>query len=208
MNFASGGVAVVVVVAVALAGCEPSGNAEPTIEPSAPTSPSVLQSLVGPGCAAYLTRHGTGPGSPEDLADKSAATAISAHPQLTKFAEAITGTLNKRVNLTDELNGGEYTVFAPTDEAFGKLPDRTLRTLAAATSVDPLTELLMFHLVVGEREPTALDGKLDTRGGEKLAVTASGDRIRVGGQANVVCGGIRTANATLYLIDTVLMPPA
>lgn len=193
-------------LAAVLVGCEPSGTPEPTIEPSAPVSPSVIQSLVGPGCAAYLKDHGTGQGSPSNLADKSLASALGAHPQLTEFARAMTGRLNDRVNLTDELDGGEFTVFAPTDEAFAKLPDAAVRALAAAKSVDALTELLMFHLVVGERTPSELTGELETRGGETLKVAGDGDRIRVAGQANVVCGGLRTANATLYLVDTVLMP--
>jgi uncharacterized surface protein with fasciclin (FAS1) repeats len=198
--------AVAALLAAVLVGCEPTGKPEPSIEPSAPTSPSVIQSLVGPGCASYVKAHATGSGSPSDLADKSLANALAAHPQLTEFSRAMTGKLNARVNLADELDGGEFTVFAPTDAAFAKLPDPAVRSLAAAKSVDALTELLMFHLVVGERAPSGVIGELETRGGEKLKVVGGGDRIRVGDQANVVCGGIHTANATLYLIDTVLMP--
>lgn len=195
-------------LAVTLAGCERSGNTEPTIEPSAAPSPSVTQSLAGPGCAAYVKRYTDGPGSLEDLADKNLAGAIKSHPQLTTFADAATGKLNARVNLTKELDGGEFTVFAPTDRAFAKLPDETVQALANEGSVDALTELLMLHLVVGERRPASIAGTFDTRGGEKLRVVADGDRIRVADQANVICGGIRTANATLYLIDTVLVPPS
>ena len=205
LNDVTAGAVAALLVAV-LVGCEPTGKPEPSIEPAAPTSPSVAQSLVGPGCAPYIKAHATGAGSLSDLADKSLASALAAHPQLKEFSRAMTGKLNDRVNLTDELNGGEFTVFAPTDAAFAKLPDPAVRTLAAGKSVDALTELLMFHLVVGERTPSAVIGELETRGGEKLKVDGDGDRIRVGNQANVVCGGIRTANGTLYLIDTVLMP--
>jgi uncharacterized surface protein with fasciclin (FAS1) repeats len=197
----------VALVAVVLAGCEPSGRAEPTIEPSAPPPPSVTNTLAGPGCAAYLKKYAEGPASPDELADKSLASAIESHPQLTTLADAISGGLNPRVNLTRELDGGEFTAFAPTDEAFAKLPKETLAALEAPKSSEALTDLLLFHLVVGERNPGSLAGTLETRGGAELKVTSEGDRIRVGGQANVVCGGIQAANATLYLIDTVLVPP-
>ena len=65
---------------------------------------------------------------------------------------------------------------------------------------------MLFHLVVGQKAPDELSGTVETRGGEKLAIERDGDRIRIAGQANVVCGGLRTANATIYLIDSVLMP--
>ena len=75
-------------------------------------------------------------------------------------------------------------------------------------SADALTDLVEFHLIVGQREPSELSGSLETRGGEKLSIERDGDRIRIADQANVVCGGLRTANATVYLIDSVLMPSA
>ncbi|WP_332641829.1 fasciclin domain-containing protein [Aeromicrobium sp.] len=53
-----------------------------------------------------------------------------------------------------------------------------------------------------------MDGTLKTVNGAELTVTGSGDDIKVGDQASVICGGVRTANATVYLIDSVLMPPA
>lgn len=196
---------VAVLAAVALAGCEPTTRPEPTLVPSVPVP---TESLFGPGCAAYLKDHPSGRGSASDLATKSLAEALADQPQLRQFARAMTGKLNERVDLTDELDGGEFSVFAPTDEAFGKLPSGTLHTLANEESVDALTDLLMFHLIVGQRMPAAIFGDQETRGGAKLTVTGDGERIRVGGQANVICGGIRTANATLYLIDTVLMPPS
>ena len=205
-------VASVVVVTVlgfgAMAGCHRSGNAKPTIEPSAAPSPSVTRTLVGPGCAGYLKKYASGPGSPDKLAKQTLASAIESHPQLTMLAKAISGKLNSRVDLTHELDGGEFTIFAPTDSAFAQLPKQTLAALADSTSTNALTDLLLFHLVVGERKPAQVIGTLDTRGGEKLVVAGEGDRIRVDDQANVVCGGIQAANATIYLIDAVLMPPS
>lgn len=190
-----------------LAACEPSGSPDAQIESTAPPSPEAAQTLVGPGCTAYAKKYATGPGSVADLADQPVATAIQEHPMLRLFASAISGGLNERVNLTQELDAGEFTIFAPTDDAFrAKVPKQWARTLAAPTSADALTDVLMFHLVVGQRSPGELSGTLETRGGEKVDVKRDGDRIRIGDQANVVCGGLRTANGTLYLIDSVLMP--
>lgn len=123
------------------------------------------------------------------------------------FASAVSGELNERVDLTDELEVGEFTIFAPTDDAFrAKLPEQWTSTLAEPENADALTDLLVFHVVKGQLSPSELSGSLETRGGQKLSIDRDGDRIRIADQANVVCGGLRAANATLYLIDSVLMP--
>jgi len=195
------------VAAALFAGCEPSGSSDAPIESTAPPSPEAVQKLVGPGCAAYAKKYVTGPGSVAALADQTAATALDDHPMLRLFSSAVSGGLNQKVDLTQELDAGEFTVFAPTDDAFrAKVPNPWARTLAEPKSADALTDLLLFHLVVGQRAPSELAGSLETRGGEKLRIERDGDRIRIADQANVVCGGLRTANATIYLIDSVLMP--
>ena len=198
----------VALVLVAIAGCNLTRSPEAAIESTAPPSPGAVRDLVGPGCDAYVQKHPSGRGSVGALARQSAATAIASHPDLTRFAEAISGRLNPKVDLTAELNDGEYTIFAPADSAFAKLPAAALRTLAEPQSAGALTDLLRSHVVKDERMPGALNGRFATLAGGTLAVAGTGDRIRVGGQANVVCGGFRAANATLYVIDGVLMPPA
>jgi len=198
----------IAVVSALVAGCEPSGSPETQIESTAPASPEAIQKLVGPGCAAYTKKYATGPGSVAALADQPAAAAITDHPMLRLFGSAISGELNEEVDLTQELDAGKFTIFAPTDDAFrAKLPKEWTRTLAEPKSAEALTDLLLFHVVAGERSPSELSGSLETRGGEKLSIEHDGDRIRLADQANVVCGGLRTANATIYLIDSVLMPP-
>ena len=195
------------VAAALIAGCEPTGPPETNIESTAPPSPEAVQKLVGPGCAAYAKKYPTGPGSVAAVADQPVAAAIADHPMLRLFASAISGELNERVDLTQELDAGDLTIFAPTDDAFrAKLPKQWTRTLAKPENADALTDLLLFHVVVGRRSPSDLSGSLETRGGEKLSLERDGDRIRIADQANVVCGGLRTANATIYLIDSVLMP--
>jgi uncharacterized surface protein with fasciclin (FAS1) repeats len=162
--------------------------------------------LVGAGCAGYAKEVPTGPGSVEGLAKDPVATAAGNSPVLTTLAGALSGKLNPNVNLVETLNNGEFTVFAPTDEAFAKVDAATIDKLK--TDSDLLTSVLTYHVVAGPGAgPTAVVGDHKTVQGESLKVTGTGDALKVN-DAGVVCGGIKTANATLYLIDTVLMPPA
>ena len=124
---------------------------------------------------------------------------------LTTLAGALSGKLNPDVNLVDTLNNGEFTVFAPTDTAFGKIDAATIEKLKTDSKL--LTSILTYHVVSGQADPAAVVGEHKTVEGGMVKVTGSGDDLKVN-DAGVVCGGIKTANATLYLIDTVLMPPA
>ncbi len=161
--------------------------------------------LVGAGCAGYAEKVPTGPGSVEGLAKDPVATAAGNSPVLTTLASALSGKLNPGVNLVDTLNNGEFTVFAPTDEAFAKVDPATIDKLKTDSAL--LTSILTYHVVSGQAGPSAVVGEHKTLEGNSLKVTGSGDALKVD-NAGVVCGGIKTANATLYLIDTVLMPPA
>jgi uncharacterized surface protein with fasciclin (FAS1) repeats len=161
--------------------------------------------LVGPGCAAYAEQVPTGPGSVAGMAVSPVAVAASNNPLLTTLTAAVSGKLNPNVNLVDTLNGGQFTVFAPTDAAFAKLDPATVETLK--TNSDLLTSILTYHVVPGQAIPAQVVGTHKTVQGADLTVAGSGNHLMVNG-ANVVCGGVKTANATVYLIDTVLLPPA
>lgn len=161
--------------------------------------------LVGPGCAAYAQANPSGPASVNGMATAPVATAAAANPELTTLTAAISGKLNPEVNLVDTLNNGQYTVFAPTDDAFAKLPPATVDQLK--TDKDLLTKILTYHVVSGQVAPADIAGEHKTVEGQNVNVTGSGENWKVN-DAGVVCGGIKTANATVYLIDTVLMPPA
>ena len=124
---------------------------------------------------------------------------------LTTLASALSVKMNPDVNLVETLNSGEFTVFAPTDEAFAKLEPATIDKLKTDSKL--LTSILTYHVVSGQAAPSAVVGDHKTVQGDSLKVTGSGDSLKVN-DAGVVCGGIKTANATLYLVDTVLMPPA
>ncbi|MGV9711595.1 fasciclin domain-containing protein [Gordonia sp. NPDC003424] len=161
--------------------------------------------LVGPGCAAYAQANPTGPASVDGMATAPVATAAAANPMLKTLTAAVSGQLNPQVNLVDTLNNGQYTVFAPTDDAFAKLPPATIDQLK--TDKDLLTKILTYHVVSGQIPPADIAGEHKTLEGQNVTVTGSGQDWKVN-DAGVVCGGIKTANATVYLIDTVLMPPA
>ncbi|WP_138444672.1 fasciclin domain-containing protein [Sinomonas susongensis] len=171
--------------------------------PSATTDPAA--NLVGPGCAAYAQSNPSGPGSVQGMAADPVAVAASNNPMLTTLVSAVSGKLNPKVNLVDTLDSSQFTVFAPVDSAFAKIDASTLSSLK--TDDATLKKILTYHVVPGQIEPSAISGDHTTVEGQKLTVTGSGSSLKVNG-ANVICGGVHTANATVYLVDSVLMPPA
>lgn len=203
------------VAATALAACsggDDSDTAATTATDSAasrmkaaatPDADPALASLVGPGCAAYAAQVPTGSGSVGGMAVDPVATAASNNPMLKTLTAAVSGKLNKKVNLVDTLNGGEYTVFAPVDAAFAKVPESTIDKLKKDR--DQLTKLLTYHVVMGQLSPSEVIGSQKTVQGDNVKVTGTGDTIKVN-NANVICGGVKTANATVYLVDAVLTP--
>jgi uncharacterized surface protein with fasciclin (FAS1) repeats len=161
--------------------------------------------LVGSGCAGYAKAVPTGPGSVAGMSTDPVAVAASNNPVLTTLTAAVSGKLNPQVNLVDTLDGGDFTVFAPTDDAFKKIDPATIDTLK--TDAPLLTSILTYHVVPGRLSPAQVVGTHKTVEGGEVTVTGSGANLKVNG-AGLVCGGVQTANATVYMIDTVLMPPA
>ena len=113
--------------------------------------------------------------------------------------------------LGDTLNGpGPFTIFAPTNDAFAKLPKATLDGVLA----DPtgaLTKILTYHVIAGkslDAQALADAGTEKTVNGADVTIAKSGDTITINGQSAVVCGNVKTANGTVQIIDTVLMPPS
>lgn len=206
-------VAAVASLSLFLAACGSSDDdaASTDTETSAPASEDAADpaaNLVGPGCADYAEQVPDGAGSVDGMAQDPVATAASNNPLLTTLVSAVSGELNPDVNLVDTLNGGEFTVFAPVDDAFAKLPAETVETLGTPEGAETLEAVLTYHVLPERIEPADIDGTFATVNGADLTITGEGDNIRVGDQAGVICGGVQTANATVYLIDTVLMPPA
>lgn len=161
--------------------------------------------LVGPGCADYAAQVPDGAGSVGGMAQDPVAVAASNNPMLTTLTQAVSGELNPQVNLVDTLNGGEFTVFAPVDSAFAKVDPATLETLKTDSAT--LTDILTYHVIPGRIAPGDIAGDHATVQGDTVTVTRDGETIEAG-TASVICGGVQTANATVYMIDKVLMPPA
>ncbi|MGW6693898.1 fasciclin domain-containing protein [Rhodococcus sp. NPDC054953] len=194
-----------------LSACSSGSDTATTTEPMTPTQTTGSMAaepaagLVGPGCAAYAAQVPTGAGSVEGMAQDPVAVAASNNPMLTTLTQAVSGQLNPNVNLVDTLNGGQFTVFAPVDSAFAKIDPATIDALKTDSAT--LTKILTYHVVPGQLAPADVDGTHTTAEGATVTVTGSGDALKVN-DAAVVCGGVKTANATVYLIDSVLMPPA
>ncbi|GAC1622100.1 MAG: fasciclin domain-containing protein [Bradyrhizobium sp.] len=119
----------------------------------------------------------------------------------------------KAAGLVDTLEGkGPFTVFAPTNAAFGKLPAGTVDTLVKPENKKTLTKILTYHVVPGKLEASDLtDGKkLKTVEGEELTVKKSGDSVMIvdakGGSATVTIPNVNQSNGVIHVVDTVLMP--
>ncbi len=112
----------------------------------------------------------------------------------------------KAAGLVDTLKGkGPFTVFAPTNAAFEKLPAGTVDTLLKPENKGTLTKILTYHVVAGQIAPDKIVGEQKSVEGGTVTVTGTPDNLSVEGN-KVICGGVKTANATVYLIDGVLMP--
>ena len=192
------------------AGGSGTASESPAMSPSMEPSPSAsammadpAADLVGPGCKDYATMVPDGAGSVTGMSQDPVAVAASNNPLLKTLTAAVSGQLNPGVNLVDTLNGAEFTVFAPVDDAFAKIAPATIESLKTDSAT--LTSILTYHVVPGQLSPSMIDGDHVTVQGGTVTVTGSGDSMMVNG-AKVICGGVHTANATVYLIDSVLMP--
>ena len=169
---------------------------ETPMESESPSEEAMADGPFGPGCAGVPTE---GEGSVEGMADDPVATAASNNPLLKTLVAAVT-----EAGLVDTLNSAEaLTVFAPTDDAFAQIPKKDLNALLK--DKEALTTVLTHH-VIGERlSPEDVAGELETLAGDTIMVEGSGEDFTAEGAA-VVCGNVQTANATVYVIDQVMMP--
>ncbi|MFE2045968.1 fasciclin domain-containing protein [Streptomyces sp. NPDC059477] len=182
-------------------GSAPEASA-PASDDNAGTSSetAAMDQPFGPACSTVPT---TGAGSFDGMAQDPVATAASNNPALSTLVTAV-----QKAGLADTLNNAEnITVFAPTNDAFAKIPkadlDKVLNDKAQ------LTKILTYHVVGQKLAPADLEnGSFDTLETSKLTTSGSGESYTVGDSAQVVCGGVETANANVYIIDTVLMPTA
>ena len=147
----------------------------------------------------------TGKGSLKGMAQDPAATAASNNPQLTTLVAAV-----KAAGLVDTLNGpGPFTIFAPANSAFAKLPAGTVDTLVKPENKPTLSSILTYHVIAGKKlssKDLAKTKSFTTVNGETVAVKVTGKKITVNGTSKVVLADVQVANGTVFIIDSVLMP--
>ena len=171
----------------------------PMMSSAAPATSDATMATFGAGCSAVPTDPSNA-GSFQAMAQVPVATAASGNPLLSTLVTAV-----KQAGLVDTLNSAKgITVFAPTNDAFNKIPAATLKKVLADKKT--LTSILTTHVVGQQLTPDELAGTHKTLQGGSITVTGSGTDFKVNGTASVVCGNVQTANATVYIIDTVLMP--
>ena len=164
--------------------------------------------VFGPACDAVPT---DGAGSFDGMVQDPVATAASNNPLLTTLVAAV-GAVD---GLGDTLNGADaLTVFAPYDDAFAAIPEKALNGLLEGAAQDgtdsDLATVLSHHVVGGQLDPSAVVGEQETLAGDTITIEGdeSGMTVTDGtATATVLCGNIPTANATVYVIDTVLTGP-
>ena len=200
--------ALAIALPLSLAACG-SSDAETGAASSAPMSssaaPSPSESMTadtasmpfGPGCAAVPTE---GAGSFNGMATDAVATAASNNPLLSTLVTAV-----GKAGLGETLNSAkDITVFAPTNDAFAAL-DKATMDKAMGDPKGLLTTVLTNHVVEGRLTPDMLAGEHKTLAGTTITVEGSGEDFTVG-KAKVICGNVQTANATVYIVDGVLLP--
>jgi uncharacterized surface protein with fasciclin (FAS1) repeats len=180
-----------------------TGSEEPmteeSSEPAAEAAADAGAETFGEGCSAIPA---DGAGSFNGMATEPVASAASANPLLKTLVAAVT-----QAGLVDTLNSAEgITVFAPTDDAFAKIPPKTLKAVLKDKAT--LTAILTHHVVPETLTPDTLAGTFQTLNKDELTIEGSGDMFTADAEekASIICGNIPTANATVYVIDTVMMP--
>ncbi len=154
----------------------------------------------GPACSSVPK---TGAGSFTGMSTAPVATAASANPLLSTLVAAV-----KAAGLVDTLNSAKnITVFAPDNAAFAKIPAATLKGILANKA--ELTKILTYHVASARYTPAQLASgmKIKTLEGGTVTPAMMAGSYTVNG-ASVVCGNVQTANATVYIINTVMTPPS
>lgn len=179
-----------------------SGSSSAASSSSAGNGVTQISDIFGPGCSAVPTE---GAGSAAGMVDDPVGTAASNNPLLTTLTSAVTA-----AGLVETLNdtSAAYTVFAPSNDAFAAIPADTLNTLLADPS-GQLTTILTYHVIPERYDAAGLvaAGSVTSVQGGAVTIAGTADAPTINGN-DVVCGNIPTANATVFVLGSVLMPPA
>ena len=179
-------------------GTTQSDNTSKSDKSDEPMAQDASADTYGAGCAQVPS---DGAGSFNGMATAPVASAASANPLLKTLVAAVT-----EAGLVEPLNSApKLTVFAPADPAFAAIPKKDMN--AVMSDKQMLGSILKHHVVGEQISPDQLSGEFETLNGDKLTINGSGEMATIGDEkAKVLCGNIQTANATVYVIDTVLMP--
>jgi uncharacterized surface protein with fasciclin (FAS1) repeats len=152
---------------------------------------------TGAGCAAFVgASYAPWPAS-------RAASAMSLDPALSVYTSAVAASgLARTINQAEGL-----TILAPINSAFDRMPS-AVRVRAQADPRGLMTTILSYHIIDGRLGPSQLIGTHQTMEGQNITVAGSTDRLTVAGAARVICGNLQAANATIYVVDAVAVPPA
>ncbi|MCD4533257.1 fasciclin domain-containing protein [Nocardioides sp. cx-169] len=166
--------------------------------PMESTEAAAADQVFGDGCAAVPT---SGDGSFDSMVKDPVATAASTNPLLSTLVTAV-----GEADLAGTLNDlPEATVFAPVNDAFAAIPEKDLNAILADKAM--LSKILTHHVVGVELDPMAVVGEQETVNKDMLTVAGDETGMTVSDgtvTANVICGNVPTANATVYIIDQVL----
>ncbi|MBU2166252.1 MAG: fasciclin domain-containing protein [Alphaproteobacteria bacterium] len=148
-------------------------------------------------------------------ADGTVVAVAQGNPDFSTLVSAV-----QAANLVDTLNGaGPFTVFAPTNAAFEKIPEDTLNGLLQPDQRDALTSVLTYHVVAGRVDAAALTQQIEQGGGSATLTTVEGGTLtarvvdgtvtltdEAGNTSQVVMADVAASNGVIHAIDTVVMP--
>jgi len=195
-------IAAALVFAASLAACGDDSGSNAAAAPRTSAAPSLPASgptaSFGDGCAA-VPADSADPGSFAAMSKVPVATAAAGNPLLSTLGTAV-----KQAGLVDTLNTAPaLTVFAPTNDAFKEIPAADLEAVLA--DKETLPSILKHYVVEGRLSPAQLAGTHKTLQGDEVTIEGAGTGFTVD-EASVICGNVQTANATVYMVDSVLLP--
>jgi uncharacterized surface protein with fasciclin (FAS1) repeats len=184
---------------VEIAQSDPPAMPTPS-ESSQPTPSESSQPLGDPSPTPGMSP------SPQPAAEQPTGNIVelaSANPELSTLVTAV-----KAAGLVETLSGNNrLTVFAPSNQAFSKLPPATLQRLLRPANRAKLRKLLTYHVVAGEKPAQSLrSGRLPSVQGGAINVRVAGGKVKVN-NANVVIADVRASNGIVHVIDRVILPP-
>lgn len=184
-----------IVAAISFVGCGSGYEArdDQSIEKAAATDDGLSTESTGSEMEADENQ-------PKDIVD----TAVAAGDFGTLAAALTAGELIETLK-----SDGPFTVFAPTDEAFAKLPEGTVDNLLKPKNKDQLVAILTYHVVPGKVDASAVSSlkAAKTVNGAEIAVDASSEGVKIN-NASVTTADIACSNGIIHVIDTVILPPA